>query len=338
MFCALNGATDDPAPAQPAADPRDERALAGVGGRARDEQRTPHALRSPASAGPVRCPHGSPRTYRGHVRFLLRPGWLALIAVVVGFVVACYTLLAPWQFGREAEREAQQRAIDDRRRAPRRCRSPSSSPAGRRSPASVEWRQVTRHGTYLPDAEAVVRLRALDGRPAVEVLTPMRTDDGRIVAVDRGFVAGADGGGGARVRGAAGGRGHVDGRLRADETDPQGRAGRPGPTAPRSSTPPTRGRRPRRPGWTWSPGYLQLPAEQPGVLVAGPGRPRHRPSAPFTNFSYALQWLTFGAIALVALGYFIRLELLQRRPVAAGRAGRPLRRALAGRRRTARRP
>ncbi len=53
--------------------------------------------------------------------------------------------------------------------------------------------------------------------------------------------------------------------------------------------------------------------------------------APFTNFSYALQWLTFGVIALFALGYFVRLELLQRR-------GRPdrhteraaLRRALAG--------
>ena len=32
----------------------------------------------------------------------------------------------------------------------------------------------------------MVRLRVLDGNPAVEVLTPMRLDDGRIVAVDRG--------------------------------------------------------------------------------------------------------------------------------------------------------
>ena len=49
--------------------------------------------------------------------------------------------------------------------------------------------------------------------------------------------------------------------------------------------------------------------------------------APFTNLSYALQWLTFGAIALFALAYFVRLELLQRR----GRPDRAaLRRALAG--------
>ena len=97
MFCALNGATDTPRRAQPPADAGDQRALARVRGRARDQQRTPHVLCRRLLG---RRSHGSPG-YRGHVRFLLRPGWLALIAVVVGFAVACYTLLAPWQFGRE---------------------------------------------------------------------------------------------------------------------------------------------------------------------------------------------------------------------------------------------
>ena len=46
---------------------------------------------------------------------------------------------------------------------------------------------MTITGSYLPEAEAVVRLRTLDGKPAVEVLTPMRLDDGRVVAVDRGL-------------------------------------------------------------------------------------------------------------------------------------------------------
>jgi cytochrome oxidase assembly protein ShyY1 len=52
--------------------------------------------------------------------------------------------------------------------------------------------------------------------------------------------------------------------------------------------------------------------------------------APFTNFSYALQWLTFGVIALVALGYFVRLELLQRRGGDRRADRAALRRALAG--------
>ena len=42
MFCALNGATATPRRVQPAADAGDEHALAGVGGGAGDQQRSPH--------------------------------------------------------------------------------------------------------------------------------------------------------------------------------------------------------------------------------------------------------------------------------------------------------
>ena len=45
------------------------------------------------------------------MRFLLRPGWLAFVALVVGFAALCYTVLAPWQFGREDQKQAQERAI-----------------------------------------------------------------------------------------------------------------------------------------------------------------------------------------------------------------------------------
>ena len=87
---------------------------------------------------------------------------------------------------------------------------------------------------------------------------------------------------------------------------------------------------------TSCPGYLAArPADQPGVLAPAAGRARRwRSAAPFTNFSYALQWLTFGLIALVALGYFIRLEMLQRgaREAPPRRSARrsALRRELAG--------
>ncbi|HSU11263.1 MAG TPA: SURF1 family cytochrome oxidase biogenesis protein, partial [Pseudonocardia sp.] len=111
------------------------------------------------------------------MRFLLRPGWLAFIALVVGFAVACYTLLAPWQFGREDQREAQERAIATADATPA-VPLAELVPAGSGVTPELEWRQVTVTGTYLTDAEAVVRLRTLDGRPAVEVLTPMRLDDG----------------------------------------------------------------------------------------------------------------------------------------------------------------
>ena len=121
----------------------------------------------------------------------------------------------------------------------------------------------------------------------------------------------------------------LTGRLRADETDPQQRAAfdlrghqqlyaaDPGVLAAAT-------------GLALEPGRLQLAADQPGVLVAVPVAP-NTGAAPFTNFSYALQWLTFGAIALFALVYFVRLEMLQRR-AGAGRAAErsAVRRALAG--------
>ena len=88
-------------------------------------------------------------------------------------------------------------------------------------------------GSYLPDAEALVRLRVFDGKPAFEVLTPLRTDDGRLVLVDRGFVTAEAGGrrAGVRRRPPAGPVTLV-GRLRVDENDPQHRPAVRGRRAP----------------------------------------------------------------------------------------------------------
>src|SRR5688500_5817084 len=114
------------------------------------------------------------RQYRRGVKFLLRPGWLALIAWVIGFAVAAFTLLAPWQFGREAQRDAQQRAIDA---ASATARVPLAElvPPGEAVTREDEWRQVTVTGTFVPEGEGLVRLRVVDGQPAVDVLTPFRT-------------------------------------------------------------------------------------------------------------------------------------------------------------------
>lgn len=255
------------------------------------------------------------------MRFLLRPGWLALITAVVAFVIACYTFLAPWQFGREAERAAQQQAIDAATATPP---VPLASLTTYGVTPDIEWRQVEVTGTYLPDAQGLVRLRVVDGRPAVEVLTPFRTTDGRLLTVDRGSVETPSGSVTPDVAAPPTGEVTITARLRVDQTDPEGRvldeAGFHQLYAPDSRLLAS------ATGLALEPGWLQLAAGEPGVLdpipvLAGSG------GAPFTNLSYALQWITFGVIALLALGYFIRLELLQRR----GRPDRTaLRRALAG--------
>ncbi|MGI9000862.1 MAG: SURF1 family cytochrome oxidase biogenesis protein [Pseudonocardia sp.] len=261
------------------------------------------------------------------MRFLLRPGWLALIAAVVGFVIACYALLAPWQFGREAQRDAQQRAIDaSTALAP--VPLAELSPAGAGVERDVVWRQVTVSGTYLPEAEAVVRLRVIDGKPAFEVLTPLRTDDGRLLTVDRGYVTADRGTAVPPYAAPPADPVTLTARLRVDETDPQDRGviesdGHRQLYAADSRQLAT------ATGLDLEPGYLQLAPEAPGVLGPLAVAPSSS-AAPFTNLSYALQWLTFGAIALFALAYFVRLELLQRRSGNRAPERAALRRALAG--------
>ncbi|OZM80983.1 SURF1 family protein [Pseudonocardia sp. MH-G8] len=262
------------------------------------------------------------------MRFLLRPGWLALIAVIVGFAVAAFTLLAPWQFGREAEREAQQRAIDA---ASTTAPVPLDTlvPAGDTVSADDEWRQVVVTGSYLPDAEALVRLRVVDGQPAVEVLTPFRTDDGRLLVVNRGSVTAESGAVVPDYAAPPAGTVTLTARLRFDQTDPQGRD--PIETGGHRQIYAADSRAlAAATGLDPEPGFLQLAPDQPGVLDPLVVAPTTGGSAPFTNLSYALQWLTFGLIALFALVYFVRLELLQRRGGDRKSERTALRRALAG--------
>jgi cytochrome oxidase assembly protein ShyY1 len=268
------------------------------------------------------------------VRFLLRPGWLAFIALVVGFTVVCYALLAPWQFGREEQRQAQERAIAEADAAPP-VPLAELAPAGATVGPDVEWRRVTATGTYLPEAEAVVRLRVVNGGPAVEVLTPLRLEDGRVVTVDRGWVAVENGQQAPAYPAPPAGPVTVTARLRPDQNDPAGRPVVRGDGPPQLYAVDSRVLGATT-GLDLAPGFLQLEAEAPGALGPLPVTAAVGGSAPFTNFSYALQWLTFGLIALVALGYFIRLEVLQRRsrrdrPREVRRGARAdLRRALAG--------
>jgi cytochrome oxidase assembly protein ShyY1 len=230
------------------------------------------------------------------LRFLLRPGWLLVTLVVVLFAIACYTLLAPWQFRRHEERKATNDAVGA-------SFSAAPAPLAQLGPGS-EWRLAKLSGSYLPEGETVARLRTVLGEPAFEVLTPFRLVSGDVVLVDRGFVR-------PNERTQAGDypappSGQVDlvVRVRSDETDPQHRdafteqGGRQvyavdSRTVARATGLPIR------------PGYLQLESGNPGVL--GPLPLPQLDAGPF--FSYALQWLAFGTMALLALIYFTWREI-----------------------------
>lgn len=233
------------------------------------------------------------------MRFLLRPGWVALTVGVVLFAIACFTLLAPWQFRRNDEK----RALNEGVRASFQLQP---RPIEELGPDGPEWRQVVLAGRYLPEAEVVARLRTVQGEPAFEVLTPLRLDSGETVLVDRGFLRQGRGAGVPEYAAAPAGEVTVVGRLRRDEATAKAKA------------PVTDGGRRQvyavdsravgeLTGQPLRKGYVQLNAGQPGTLGALP-LPR-LDAGP--HLSYALQWLAFGAMAIVGWVLLVRRELTE---------------------------
>ena len=238
--------------------------------------------------------------YRGGMRwrFLLRPGWMALTAVVICFTVAAFTLLAPWQFRRAAQRADRNTGIESSFTTP--PQPLRSVLAAHTAPThATEWRQAQVTGHYLPDAEMIVRLRTVQGEPAYEVLVPLRLADGSSILVDRGYLRPAEGVRLPHYPPAPGGEVTVTGRLRADEQDPQDgevvqQDGHRQVYAVSTRTVSA------ATGVRLEPGYLQLVDGAPGVLSTLP-LPQLDPGP---SFAYALQWIAFGVMAPLGLAYF----------------------------------
>lgn len=247
--------------------------------------------------------------------FLLRPGWLALALVVVMFTYLCLTVLAPWQLGKNTRTSRENQQIEASLSA---APVPLASLLPRQDSAApdAQWRLVTATGRYLPGSEALVRLRLVGGAPAYEVLTAFAVDGGPTVLVNRGYAHPLEGTGVPPIPEPPGGAVTVTGRLRdsqtapTDDKQPFTEAGRQqvyaidtGQIAALTNTPLTGS-------------YLQLSADQPGALDVLP-LPQ-LDAGPF--LSYGIQWIAFGVLAPLGLGYFAFSELRTRRQEAARRA------------------
>ncbi|GAB2511382.1 SURF1 family protein [Nocardia heshunensis] len=255
----------------------------------------------------------SSKTLLRRLTFLLRPSWLILAVVVAGFAYLCFSVLAPWQLGKNTRTSERNDRI---------ANSVHADPVDITSMLSgngknTEWRRVTATGTYVPDSTVLVRLRHLDGQPAYTVLAAFRLDDGRTLLVDRGQLAAAEGGTRppATIAAPPAGTQQLAARVRASEgiiekkpptteegyrqvysTDTEQEATVLGlPLTPI----PTDGRG----------GYLQLDTGQPGAFTPDP-LPQ-LDAGPY--LSYGLQWLAFGVMAPLGLGYFVYAEIRARR-------------------------
>ncbi|MCU1358716.1 MAG: hypothetical protein JWN99_5 [Ilumatobacteraceae bacterium] len=145
--------------------------------------------------------------------FALRPKWLAFHLLVVVLVVVMVNL-GIWQFHRLQGKQAFNAEVRSRAGMPVEPfdQVVTANITSLADAEQVEWRTVTVEGTYLAGEQVVVINRSQGGAAGEDVVTPMQTDSGELVLVNRGFVADTD-----TVPAPPAGRVVVTGRLRTTE-------------------------------------------------------------------------------------------------------------------------
>jgi len=121
-------------------------------------------------------------------RQFLRTGrWIAYIALAIAFALICCGL-ALWQFDRGRQASTDNAIVNTNFNA---APVPLSQalPTGVRFHSNQNWQRVSATGRYDANEQLIVRNRFLNGNIGFEILTPLRTDDGAIIMVDRGWTA-----------------------------------------------------------------------------------------------------------------------------------------------------
>ncbi|HET6301713.1 SURF1 family protein [Microbacterium sp.] len=238
--------------------------------------------------------------------------WTVYVLVAVVFAVAC-AFLSNWQFNRNAERAGQLALVEQNYDA-----APvpleTAIAVGGEFDAGDEWLPVEVVGEYLSDEQLLVRNRAHGGTAAFEVLVPFRTESGRVLVINRGWVPpGSEQRLPDEVPDPPSGEVTVVARLRPSEPLPaSGRSADEGqvptihlPLVADLVDPAT---------------AVDLEQTAYGLMASEDPAPAVRPQAveapsedPGPHLSYAIQWILFAIMGFVFIGYVIHTERTRRR-------------------------
>jgi cytochrome oxidase assembly protein ShyY1 len=235
--------------------------------------------------------------------------WLGYLAFAIVFAIAC-GFLSNWQLARSKEAAAANALVTanfDSTPVPLTEELPT---LGSYSPKQ-EWTRVTVTGTYEPDQQLLVRNRPFNGSPGFEVLTPLRTADGALFIVDRGWVpTGNTTDSPDHVPAAPSGTVTVVARLKASEPAIPGRtaSGRQVGTIQLSVV-----KEKLAGADVYTGAYGLLDSEDPAPATA----PTPTVTAPPTqdeglHWSYMIQWIIFALIGFFGLGYALVTEYRKR--------------------------
>lgn len=228
------------------------------------------------------------------------------VRIVAGMLLAAaFVALGMWQLDRNEQRQARNAVIEaNMAREPVPVDEVLST--GRQAGPSDEWTPVRISGTYDGANELVVRLRPLDGQAGVHVLTPLVTEGGAAVLVDRGFVPSL----GAEIPeipAAPSGPVEVTGRVRLTESgrgtggDPDSGAIRYVDVAALADALP----------YPLYGGWVELTEQRPPATGLEPLPPPAIDAGP--HLSYAIQWFAFTVIGVGGFVLLVRAEARVRR-------------------------
>ena len=120
------------------------------------------------------------------LKTFLKPGWVLLLLFVVAFSYLAFTVLAPWQLGKDDDIVERNELITHAYEADPQPVEDLVDDHG--AIKDDEWSRATLHGRYLPQDEVLLRLRPAESGPSYQSLVPFRTDSGLTILVNRGWV------------------------------------------------------------------------------------------------------------------------------------------------------
>lgn len=238
--------------------------------------------------------------------------WAIYIALAVVFAIAC-AFLSNWQFSRNEERSAQLALVEANYDA-----SPvpldELIPAGGELDPQDQWHPVRLVGSYVPGDELLVRNRPHGGTSAFEVLVPFRLEDGRVLLIDRGWVApGKDQPEPDAVPAPPAGGVTVIARLKPGEQLPSSGRSAPAGQVPTINLPLIADTVSADTGDALEVSAYGIMVSEDPAPASAP-QPLDSPSEdPGPHLSYAIQWILFAIMGFIFIGYVIRTERKHRR-------------------------
>jgi len=231
------------------------------------------------------------------VRFLLSRRWVLFFGAVIVLAYLAFRL-GEWQFSRLDEREHRNQ-VTARNLAAEPVPVESLLSVGEPVSSEHEWRHVTAEGVYDEDETIVVRYQTRDGKSGVDVVTPLVTEEGPALLVNRGWLAtGNVGTTRPDVPAAPSGEVSVTGWVRADAT---GSSTVVGDKSTRAISSRAIGETLPFPVYG---GIVELDTETPAA-----GEPLEKVEKPDLgegpHFFYGLQWWFFAALAVFGFGYLV---------------------------------